>query len=129
MNHIHQTALVMHLARLATSPTVTGSSSSRSAVPQTAVRAGHITLPKRDLSHLRAFLAALVPYLGMHLVSYGPRQLAGVMWALGRLGYQPGPRWASEWAAAVSRKLHLLEPRVSDLGRELIVMPESRVDT
>jgi hypothetical protein len=111
MNHIHQTALVMHLARLATSATATGSSGSGYTAPA-AVRAGHITLSKRDLPRLKAFLASLVPFLGMHLISYGPRQLAGVMWALGRLGYQPGPRWASEWAACVSRKLHLLEPRV-----------------
>ncbi|GFH32779.1 uncharacterized protein HaLaN_32059, partial [Haematococcus lacustris] len=53
----------------------------------------------------------LVPYVGLHLLSLGPRQLATCMWALGRLGVCPETAWLREWSGCVARKTELLSPR------------------
>lgn len=92
MNHIHMSALMARLAHLGQ-----GTAQSWS---------------KYQAAAVRAFLDTAVPFIGLHLLTLGPRQLATVMWALGSLGYTPQPAWLVEWSACVARKLHAFTPQV-----------------
>eukprot|EP00983_Pelagomonas_calceolata_P106516 1159239-Pelagomonas_calceolata.AAC.2 len=114
MNHIHLSALMVRLAQLgdkASSGTkdsnASRSSSSSSASSSKRSHRAEMTAGQqltaghkgRSMAwagdggkpqaatagnQLRAFLAQLVPHIGMQLLTFGPRQLSNVMWALGR---------------------------------------------
>lgn len=94
MNHIHLSALMVRLAQLMgkTSSDISGSrnSSSGGTAASRIERSSPANLPagkserQRTALQLRPFLAQLVPHIGMQLLTFGPRQLANTMWALGK---------------------------------------------
>ncbi len=112
MNHIHMSALLTRLAHLAQQPPPAAAHAAKHAPPSQAAAAA-VGWSKHEAPAVRLFLGQAVPFVGMHLLSLGPRQLANVMWAIGSLGYLPEQAWVAEWAACVARKLHAFSCRVS----------------
>lgn len=69
----------------------------------------------------------LVPYIGLHLLTFGPRQLSGAMWALGRMGFCPEPAWVAEWCACMARKLDTCTPQVGARAACIAAMLHERM--
>eukprot|EP00197_Chlamydomonas_leiostraca_P004536 CAMPEP_0202862204 /NCGR_PEP_ID=MMETSP1391-20130828/3331_1 /ASSEMBLY_ACC=CAM_ASM_000867 /TAXON_ID=1034604 /ORGANISM="Chlamydomonas leiostraca, Strain SAG 11-49" /LENGTH=991 /DNA_ID=CAMNT_0049541709 /DNA_START=181 /DNA_END=3156 /DNA_ORIENTATION=+ len=122
MNHIHMSALLVRLAHLTTSSshptslpthasTTQPASASTEALLATTAASRTKHSSHKDSAALHLFLSKLVPWVGMHLLTFGPRQLASSMWALARLGFRPEPAWVAEWCACMARKLESSKPK------------------